>query len=317
MKILRIFLIFLRLGLTSFGGPVAHIGYFRREFVEKRHWLGDVAFADLLALCQFLPGPSSSQLGIAIGLKRGGMAGALAAWIGFTLPSALIMGWYGVTLARHPAWFAGNWGHGLKLLACAVVADAVWSLGRQLAYDRPRKALMAIGLAMALLAPGVAGQLGGMALAALLGQMLPVAPEAGRANEPPARLPIWVGLSALLLLTLGLFGLPWLAHIEAIPRLSLFDLFFRTGSLVFGGGHVVLPLLHAAVVPPGWVTNDAFLAGYGAAQAMPGPLFTFAAYLGAVMQPSPNGALGGLIAVVSIFLPSFAIVSSFGAVSRS
>jgi chromate transporter len=302
MRTFPIFLIFLRLGLTSFGGPVAHVGYFRKEFVEKRHWLGDIAFAELLALCQFLPGPSSSQLGISIGLARGGVAGAVAAWVGFTLPSALIMGWYGVTLARHPDWFAGNWGHGLKLLACAVVADAVWSMGRQLAYDRPRKILLGIGLAMALLVPAPAGQLGAMALAACLGQMLQVSPPAGGANILPIRLPIRVGLAALILLALGLFALPVLAHIEGGQRLALFERFFRTGSLVFGGGHVVLPLLRGALVAPGWITEDQFVSGYALAQALPGPLFTFAAYAGATVT---GGWSSALICTVGIFLPSF------------
>jgi chromate transporter len=302
MKTFRIFLIFLRLGLTSFGGPVAHIGYFRREFVEKRHWLGDIAFADLLALCQFLPGPSSSQLGISIGLQRGGVLGALAAWVGFTLPSALIMGWYGVTLARHPAWFVGNWGHGLKLLACAVVADAVWQMGRQLAYDRPRKALVAIGLAMALLLPAGVGQLGAIALAALIGQMLPMGPETGRTNTPSAQVPIWIAVLALLLLAAGLVGLPLLAEIEGTQKLALFDRLFRTGSLVFGGGHVVLPLLRAALVSPGWITDEQFVSGYALAQALPGPLFTFAAYAGGMVT---GGWSSALICTIGIFLPSF------------
>src|SRR5579859_2396078 len=301
MKTFRIFLIFLRLGLTSFGGPVAHIGYFRKEFVEKRYWLGDAAFADLLALCQFLPGPSSSQMGISIGLGRGGVAGAFAAWLGFTLPSALAMGWCGVTLARHPSWFGGNWSHGLKLLACAVVADAVWSLGRQLAYDRPRQVLMGMGVALALLLPGAPGQLGAMALAALFGQLLPVRPQPERSNALPVVLPMWVALPALVLFALGLFGLPLLAELQGGQTLGLFDRFFRAGSLVFGGGHVVLPLLRDALVAPGWIADDKFLSGYALAQTVPGPLFTFAAYLGGAI----DGYRGAVLGVAAIFLPSF------------
>lgn len=301
MKTFRIFLTFLRLGLTSFGGPVAHIGYFRREFVEKRHWLGDVSFADLLALCQFLPGPSSSQLGISIGLTRGGMAGAFAAWLGFTLPSALIMGWCGLALAQHPAWFRGNWSHGLKLLACAVVADAVWNLGRRLAFDRPRQALLALGLVLSLLAPGPVGQLTAMGLAALLGQFLPDRPAADRGGPAPLKLPRWISLPSLALLAAGLIGLPLLTEAVGGQQLTLFDAFFRAGSLVFGGGHVVLPLLRDALVPAGIIADDQFLSGYALAQTMPGPLFTFSAYVGAVANGSWQGAA---LCVAAIFLPS-------------
>ena len=305
METFRIFLIFLRLGLTSFGGPVAHIGYFRKEFVEKRHWLGDAAFVELLALCQFLPGPSSSQMGISLGLGRGGVAGAAAAWLGFTLPSALVMGWCGVALAEHPAWFGGNWSHGLKLLACAVVADAVWSLGRQLAYDRPRQALMAMGLALSLLAPGAPGQLGAMALAALFGQMLPAQPQPNHANALPMVLPVWVSLPALALFVFGLFGLPLLADLAGGQSLALFGRFFRAGSLVFGGGHVVLPLLREALVAPGWIADDKFLSGYALAQTVPGPLFTFAAYVGGVVT---GGWAGAALCTAGIFLPSFLLL---------
>ena len=300
MKTFQIFFTFLRLGLTSFGGPVAHIGYFRREFVEKRYWLGDAGFADLMAFCQFLPGPSSSQLGIAIGLGRGGMSGGFAAWLGFTLPSALLMGWCGVTLARHPAWFDGAWAHGLKLMACAVVADAVWSLGRRLAVDRAQQALLALGLVLALMVPGPLGQVTAMGLAALLGQLLPVKEQPERRN-PPSRLPRWVALPALALLAFGLFGLPVLAEQGGRP-LVLFDAFFRAGSLVFGGGHVVLPLLRDSLVPAGLIADDQFLAGYALAQTVPGPLFTFAAYVGAV---AGGGWGGAALCLAAIFLPSF------------
>src|SRR5215472_10083185 len=279
--------VFFRLGLTSFGGPVAHLGYFREEFVRRRRWLDDKSYADLVALCQFLPGPASSQVGIAVGLLRGGYAGALAAWIGFTLPSAVAMVAFGYGIGALGDAAGSGWLHGLKVAAVAVVAQAVLGMARTLAPDRAR-ATIAVG--------GVVGALllrGGEAIA-------------------PAALPLHVSraLGALLLAVFFvlLIGLPLLA--AAIPSQALreFDAFYRAGSLVFGGGHVVLPLLQASVVPPGWVGNDAFLAGYGAAQAVPGPLFTFAAYLGTVMEPKPNGWIGGSICLVAIFLPSFLLV---------
>lgn len=286
-----IFFIFLRLGTTCFGGPVAHIGYFRREFVEKRGWLDETAFADLLSLCQFLPGPSSSQLGMSIGLARGGLAGALAAWLGFTLPSALAMAWCGVALGSHPEIFGGGWVHGLKLLACAVVADAVWSLGARLAPDRWRQMVLVMGLALALLAPGPGGQVGALVLAGIVGQMFATGkPGEGGANSP---LPRWLSWPSLALLILGLTALPLLSELGGA--------FFRAGSLVFGGGHVVLPLLRDSLVPPGWIADDRFLAGYALAQAVPGPLFTFAAYLGG----SIDGWRGAALCTAMIFLPSF------------
>jgi chromate transporter len=257
---------FFRLGLTSFGGPVAHLGYFREEFVRRRRWLDDKSYADLVALCQFLPGPASSQVGLAVGLLRGGYAGALAAWIGFTLPSAVAMVLFGYGIGALGDAAGSGWLHGLKVAAVAVVAQAVLGMARTLAPDRARATL---------------------AVAAVI-----------------------IALGALLLAVFFvlLIGLPLLA--TAIPSQALkeFDAFYRAGSLVFGGGHVVLPLLQASVVPPGWVDNDAFLAGYGAAQAVPGPLFTFAAYLGTVMGPSPNGWIGASICLIAIFLPSFLLV---------
>jgi len=305
MSVFQIFFIFLRLGLTSFGGPVAHIGYFRKEFVEKKAWLDEAAFADLLALCQFLPGPSSSQLGISIGLSRGGLPGAALAWLGFTLPSALILAWCGIELETHRDLFGGGWVHGLKLLACAVVAEAVWSLGRKFAADRWRQGLMGLALILVLLAPGAPGQLVAMALAALLGQWLP--PRGDKADGEGLVLPLpgWLSWPALILLAFGLIGLPVLAGMSGDPALELFDRFFRAGSLVFGGGHVVLPLLRDALVPSGWIADDRFLAGYALAQTVPGPLFTFAAYLGAAVDIGPRGWAGAGLCVAAIFLPSF------------
>jgi chromate transporter len=299
---------FLRLGLTSFGGPVAHLGYFRDEFVLRRRWLDDRAYADLVALCQFLPGPASSQVGIAIGLSRAGYAGALAAWTGFTLPSAiaLVLFAYGVGAlgdVSHAGWL-----HGLKVVAVAVVAQAVLGMMRSLAPDRER-ATMAVLAAMIVLAlPTAWGQIGAILLGGIAGTVW-LHPGAPRDHVVlPLKVSRKTGAVMLALFVALLIGLPLLAAASRSQGLRLFDAFYRAGSLVFGGGHVVLPLLQAAVVPPGWVTNDTFLAGYGAAQAVPGPLFTFAAYLGAAMLPQPNGWVGAAICLVAVFLPSFLLV---------
>ncbi|MGH2586296.1 MAG: chromate efflux transporter [Dehalococcoidia bacterium] len=297
-----------RLGLTSFGGPVAHLGYFHDEYVIRRHWLDEESYADLVALCQFLPGPASSQLGIAIGILRARLLGGLMAWIGFTLPSAIAMILFAYGLQRAGDVSDAGWLHGLKVAAVAVVALAVWSMARSLAPDRQR-ATIAIVAALILLAWQTAlAQVLVIAVAGLIGwRFLPAA--AG----PPSlhlRVPIshrlgiaaWVAFFGLLLL------LPLAQRLTDNHALALFDSFYRVGSLVFGGGHVVLPLLQTEVVSPGWVTESEFIAGYGAAQAVPGPLFTFAAYLGAVEGPAPNGVTGGLLALVAIFLPSFLLV---------
>ena len=300
---------FLRLGLTSFGGPVSHLGYFREEFVHRRRWLDDKSYADLVALCQFLPGPASSQVGLAVGLLRGGYAGAFAAWIGFTLPSAVAMVAFGYGIGALGDAAGSGWSHGLKVAAVAVVAQAVLGMARTLAPDRARATLAVAAAIIALGAPSSWGQIGAIALGGIVGALLL---RGGGEATAPAALPLNVSrtLGALLLVAFFvlLIGLPLLA--AAIPSQALreFDAFYRAGSLVFGGGHVVLPLLQASVVPPGWVSNDAFLAGYGAAQAVPGPLFTFAAYLGTVMGPPPNGWIGASICLVAIFLPSFFLV---------
>jgi chromate transporter len=299
---------FLRLGLTSFGGPVAHLGYFRAEFVTRRHWLDEAAFADIVALCQFLPGPASSQTGISIGILRAGVLGAFAAWFGFTMPSAMAMiaFGYGVTAfdLEHAAWL-----HGLKIVAVAVVANAVWGMARNLAPDRERATIAISAAILALAAPSAGGQIsailaGGLVGWGLLRDAAPARPGAPLAIHLPRALSVASAVAFFVLL----FGLPALAALVPWHPIALVDSFYRSGALVFGGGHVVLPLLQSSVVPPGWVTNNAFLAGYGAAQAVPGPLFTFSAYLGAVMGVAPNGWLGGLTCLVAIFLPSFLLL---------
>jgi chromate transporter len=300
-----VLLVFLKLGLTSFGGPVAHLGYFRDEFVVRRRWLDEPAYADLVALCQFLPGPASSQVGLAIGLSRAGYLGALAAWTAFTLPSAiaLVLFAYGVEALGGLA--NGAWLHGLKIAAVAVVALAVLGMMRGLAPDRPRATLAVASAVIALAVPTAAGQVAAIALGGVAGLFFL---HSAQASAAPASLPLtvsrWEGAAALAAFFLLLLGLPLLATQSGSLPLQLFDSFYRSGSLVFGGGHVVLPLLQAEVVPRGWVSNDAFLAGYGAAQAVPGPLFTFAAYLGAVIGGWGTAAL----CLIAVFLPSFLLV---------
>ncbi|MGA0601233.1 chromate efflux transporter [Caulobacter sp. KR2-114] len=289
---------FLRLGLTAFGGPVAHLGYFREEFVTRRRWLDEATYADLVALCQFLPGPASSQVGFGLGLLRAGPLGALAAWTGFTLPSALLMvaAAYAATAMSGP--LAQGLIHGLKLVAVAVVAQAVFGMARSLTPDARRAGIALAAVAIVTFASAAIGQVAAIALGVVAGLMLC---RAEVLETPTHRFPIprRVGLAALALYLALLLGGPLVAAATGAPRLAWFDAFYRSGALVFGGGHVVLPLLKAAVVGPGWVSPDSFLAGYGAAQAMPGPLFTFAAYLGAAM----GGPAGAAIGLVGIFLP--------------
>ena len=296
-----------RLGLTSFGGPVAHLGYFRAEYVERRKWVDEPTYADLVALCQVLPGPASSQVGIALGIIRAGLAGGLAAWLGFTLPSALALTFFALGVRTFDVAEAG-WLHGLKVVAVAVVAQAVWGMARTLAPDRAR-ATVAILAAIAVLAwPTAAVQVLVIALAGLVGWRL--LPSSGAPPGLELRSPVGhrLGVAAWLLFFGLLIGLPVLRQVAPSQALAVFDSFYRVGSLVFGGGHVVLPLMQAEVVPPGWVTNEQFVAGYGAAQAVPGPLFTFSAYLGAVMAPEPTGWAGAALALVAVFLPSFLLV---------
>lgn len=298
----------LRLGLTSFGGPIAHLGYFRDEYVVRRKWLDEKTYADLVALCQFLPGPASSQVGIAIGQLRAGTLGALAAWTGFTLPSAIALVLFAYGVDALGGTLGGGWLHGLKVVAVAVVAQAVLGMMRALAPDRERATLAVVAAALVLAVPSAWGQVGAIVLGGVAGILL----FRGEAPADHAALPVTIGRRTgamlLALFVVLLIGLPLIAAAVPSQSVRLFDAFYRAGALVFGGGHVVLPLLQASVVPPGWVSNDAFLAGYGAAQAVPGPLFTFAAYLGAVMGPQPNGWLGAALCLVAVFLPSFLLV---------
>ena len=300
----KIFLVFLRLGLTSFGGPVAHLGFFRSEFVDRRRWLREEHYADIVALSQFLPGPASSKVGIIVGVLRGGIPGALAAWLGFTLPSALAMIAFGYGVTALGDLSAAGRLHGLKIVAVAVVAQAVWSMARNLCPDRERLAIAAAATVVVLAVPTSLGQIAAIVLGGLIGwRFLPG--ETIALIPLPLRISRMWSVGAVVLFFALLVGLPLVASSTGSHLLAVFDAFYRSGSLVFGGGHVVLPLLQAATVQPGWVSNDTFLAGYGAAQAVPGPLFTFAAYLGTVMEPSPNGWVGGLLCLVGIFLPAF------------
>lgn len=304
---LEILLIYLRLGCTSFGGPIAHLGYYRAEFVDRRKWLSDRAYSDLVALAQFLPGPASSQTGFGIGLMRGGYLGGLAAWIGFTLPSAVLMVLfaYGAGGIADTAWGAGLL-HGLKLVAVAIVAQAVLGMARSLCPDRERASIATVTLVIVLVAPGASlSQIGTIALGALAGLIL----CRGAVVDVEDSIAIPVSRTAAALSLGGFFLLLVFAFLPALNgALALFDAFYRSGALVFGGGHVVLPLLRDAVVAPGWVADNAFLAGYGAAQAVPGPLFTFSAYLGAVAHEGPGGVAGAAIALVAIFLPGMLVM---------
>jgi chromate transporter len=304
----EVFRVFLRLGLTSFGGPVAHLGYFRAEFVERRRWLAERDYADLVGLCQFLPGPASSQVGMAIGLLRAGYAGMLAAWTAFTLPSALVLVLFAYGLGALGDALGSGWLHGLKIAAVAVVALAVLGMARSLASDRARASLAVAAAVIALAFASAWAQVGAIVLGGLIGLALPRDAAPGDRAALPLVVSRRTGILALALFFVLLIGLPLLAAVTTSQGIKEFDAFYRTGSLVFGGGHVVLPLLQAEVVPRGWVSNDAFLAGYGAAQAVPGPLFTFAAYLGAVMGSPPNGWAGALVCLVAIFLPSFLLI---------
>jgi chromate transporter len=306
-----VFLIFLRLGLTSFGGPVAHLGYFHQEFVARRRWLSEQSYADLVALCQFLPGPASSQVGIALGLLRAGYAGAIAAWTGFTLPSAVALTLFAYGVAYHTDIVSPGALHGLKVVAVAVVAQAVWGMARNLSRGTLRVSFTAVAACAVLLVQSAWMQIGTIVVAGLAG-MLWLQPTLAAAHEPlPMALGRRAGAACLALFFALLIGLPLAAGFVPSHALSLVDAFYRAGSLVFGGGHVMLPLLQASVVPNHWVGNETFLAGYGAAQAVPGPLTTFAAFLGASMQAPPSGWAGAALCLVAIFVPSFLLV--FGA----
>ncbi|MBC9175896.1 chromate efflux transporter [Pseudoroseomonas ludipueritiae] len=306
---LAILLVFLRLGLTSFGGPVAHLGYFRDEFVTRRRWLDEKSYADLVALAQFLPGPTSSQVGFSLGVLRGGLPGGAAAWLGFTMPSALVM----LLAAYGVGWTAGDAGagivHGLKLVAAAVVAQAVWGMAGSLCPDRPRQTIAVLVTVAILLLPFALTQVGVILAGAVAGLVIYRGTDVER---PAAALPFparrAVAAAALALFPALLIGLPLLATATGSHAAAMAEAFYRAGSLVFGGGHVVLPLLERAYVPSGWVTADQFIAGYGVAQAVPGPLFTFAAFLGATQNLPPNGAAGAALALLAVFLPGILLI---------
>jgi len=298
-----------RLGLTSFGGPIAHLGYFHEEYVVRRRWIDEARYADLVALCQFLPGPASSQVGIAVGIWRAGLLGGVAAWLGFTLPSAVALVAFAYALRTIGVGDAG-WLHGLKVVAVAVVAQAVWGMARSLTPDRNRVSLAILASLVVLASRTPATQVLVIVAAGLIGWIFlgatPPAPGTSSTTHVPRGK--GVALVSLALFVALLVGLPIARQVVPSHPLAVFDSFYRTGSLVFGGGHVVLPLLQSEVVTPGWVTNEEFIAGYGAAQAVPGPLFTFAGYLGAVMHQPPNGWMGAVWALAAIFLPSFLLV---------
>jgi chromate transporter len=307
---LDVFLAFLVQGLTAFGGPAAHIGYFRRAFVEKRGWISEPAFADLLALCHFLPGPASSQIGMAIGLRQAGLAGALAAFAGFTAPAATAMIAFAALKPQIVGLYGSGWLHGLHAAAAAVVAQAVVQMARTLAVG-PIRAGLAMGAAVGLfLVQGPAAQIATLAAGGLFGlAMLRDTPAIGVADDAAQTVDPQSALIALALFVLLLAGLPILANLLQNPGLGMASVFYRTGSLVFGGGHIVLPLLDREIVDRHWLDQGSFLAGYGVVQALPGPLFSFAGYVGAAQRYGPGGVAGGLIALGSIFLPSLLLVT--------
>ena len=302
----EVFWAYLKLGLTSFGGPVAHLGYFRDELVLKRKWIDEAGFADLVALCQFLPGPASSQVGFALGLLRAGALGAAAAWAAFTLPSAVLLVLFAQGAQQLHGPVRQGLIHGLKIVAVAVVAQAVWGMAKAHAAEAKRATIAIAAVLLVVVAGGSFGQIAAIVVGALAGLIL-CRDSAGKAvGTLHFAVSKRVGVMALSVFAILLFALPIASG--ASHALALFNAFYRAGALVFGGGHVVLPLLQAAVVPSGWASNSVFLAGYGAAQAVPGPLFTFSAYLGAAMEPAPNGVVGAAIALVAIFLPGLLVL---------
>lgn len=300
---------FLKLGCISFGGPVAHLGYLRDEFVVKRRWLDDAAYSDLVALCQFLPGPASSQLVFALGMQRGGFAGAFLASLCFTLPSAVLMILFAYGVAAIGNLGEAGWLHGLKIAAVAVVAQAVWGMGRKLCPDLARIFLALGAGALVLVFAGAIAQVGAIAGGAFLGWCLYRREVPTGLSPVPglARHHLWAAATLVVFGALLIF-LPVIAAHSGVKELSVFDSFYRAGSLVFGGGHVVLPLLRAELVPPGWISDDAFLAGYGAVQAVPGPLFTFSAYLGTVIHGGQHAWIGGLWCLLALFLPAWMLI---------
>ena len=305
---LEVFLAFLKLGLTSFGGPVAHLGYFRAEFVARRRWLDDKSYSDLVALCQFLPGPASSQVGIALGLGRAGWGGAVAAWLGFTLPSAMALILFAAGVTQWAALSQSGAVHGLKVAAVAVVAQAVWGMGKSLCPDRLRAGVAVLSALLVLAVPTATGQVAAIAAGGIVGRWMLTLGPLPAAQHRDYGVSKRAGAALLGVFMVLLVVLPLVAAAVHSPALSVLANFYQAGALVFGGGHVVLPLLQAGVVPHGLVSSDVFLAGYGAAQAVPGPLFTFAAYLGAVMPGPFGGWFGGIALLLAIFLPAFLLV---------
>ena len=302
----EVFWAFLALGLTSFGGPVAHLGYFRTAFGERRQWLSEQAYADLVALCQFLPGPASSQVGFALGLMRAGPWGAAMAWLAFTLPSAIVLVLFALGAAVLDGPVASGIIHGLKVVAVAIVAHAVWGMARNLCPDKTRTGIALAAVFAVVLVSGPLGQVAAIVLGGVAGLLL-CRQSAAASSSESLHFPVTrqAGTLALLIFAGLLVLLPLLA--ASAGWLNVVDAFYRSGALVFGGGHVVLPLLEAEVVQSGWVTADEFLAGYGAAQAVPGPLFTFAAYLGALLPGIPS-VIGALLALLAIFVPGFLLL---------
>ena len=302
----EVFWAFLALGLTSFGGPVAHLGYFRTAFVERRQWLSEQAYADLVALCQFLPGPASSQVGFALGLMRAGPWGAAMAWLAFTLPSAIVLVLFALGAAVLEGPVASGIIHGLKVVAVAIVAHAVWGMARNLCPDKTRTGIALAAVFAVVLVSGPLGQVAAIVLGGVAGLLL-CRQSAAASSSESLHFPVTrqAGTLALLIFAGLLVLLPLLA--ASAGWLNVVDAFYRSGALVFGGGHVVLPLLEAEVVQSGWITADEFLAGYGAAQAVPGPLFTFAAYLGALLPGIPS-VIGALLALLAIFVPGFLLL---------
>ncbi len=309
-RLWEVVLAFGKLGLTSFGGPVAHIGYFRAEFVDKRRWINDAEYADLVALCQFLPGPASSQIVFALGMRHAGLAGAIVASLCFTLPSAILLMAFAYGASAWVGMSNSGWLHGLKLAAVAVVAQAVWGMGQRLCPDRVRISICLVAAAFLLIVPGAAAQIGAIASGGIAGWLryrrdvppTPPEPQMTRLREHLA------AGAALLMFAMLLVLLPALSSTTGHRALAEFDSFYRAGALVFGGGHVVLPLLRAEVVPTGWISDELFLAGYGAAQAIPGPLFTFSAYLGVAMKPAVPAWINGLWCLLAIFLPACLLI---------
>ena len=306
---LEVLLAFLKLGLTSFGGPVAHLGYFRTEFVERRRWLDDTSYSDLVALCQFLPGPASSQVGMALGLRRCGWRGALAAWLGFTMPSAVALIAFGIGMSQWPVLAQSGLIHGLKIAAVAVVAQAVWSMAQSLCPDRLRAGVAVVAAVLVLAVPSFWGQVLAMVLGGLIGVRMRQPLPSPQVEHQRSGVSASTGFAMLGLLGALLLGLPLISTLTHSPGLGIVSDFFRTGAMVLGGGHVVLPMLQNSVLAGGWLSSEAFMAGYGAAQVVPGPLFTFAAYLGAAMHSPFGGWAGGFVLLVAIFLPAFLLVA--------